>query len=98
MTAFRLNMEIKDYADEVWPPVFTIGARRHSMGAALADTVFSVRGYAETKDHIVVSARDQSGVTYVVPLLLPESALERALIVLNEKLPMTLREVGELHI
>ena len=85
-------MKIKEYADEIWPPVFTIGARRHSMGATLANTVFSVRGYAETKATLVVRTRDQ--VTCVVTLLLLESALERALIVLNEDLPITLREVA----
>ena len=90
-------MKIKEYS-EAWPPILTIGAGTDFITAALADTVFSVRTYAETKDHIVLRVRDPHGVTYGVPLLLPAGVLERALIVINEKLPMTLREVGELNI
>jgi hypothetical protein len=90
-------MKIKEYS-ETWPPIFTIGAGADFMGAKLADTVFSVREYAETKDRLVLSARNQSGVTYDIPLSLPAGVLERALIVINENLPITLRGVGELNI
>ncbi len=89
-------MKIKEYS-ETWPPSFTIGAARAS-GAALADTVVSVREYTEAKDRVVLNVRDQHGMTYGVPLLLPAGVLDKAIIVINEKLPMTLREVGELNI
>ena len=90
-------MKIKEYSD-IWPPIFTIGAARDSLGAALADTVVSVRKYTGAKDNLVLSVSDQDGMTYRVPILLPAAVLERAVIVLNEKLPITLREVGELNI
>ena len=89
-------MKVKEYC-ETWPPILTIGASMAS-GPALIDTVFSVREYTGAKDRIVLSVRDQHGVRYDVPLLLPAGVIERAIIVLTEKLPMTLREVGELNI
>ncbi len=90
-------MKIKEYND-TWPPIFTIGAASDSLGAALADTVVSVREYTGAKDRLVLSIRDQYDKTYGVPMLLPAGVLDRAIRVINENLPMTLREVGELNI
>ena len=60
-------MKLKEYS-EVWPPIVTIGAARAS-GPALSDTVVSVREYTGAKDRLVLSVRDQHGVTYGIPLL-----------------------------
>ncbi len=68
-------MKLKEYS-EVWPPIVTIGAAR-APGPALSDTVVSVREYTGAKDRLVLSVRDQHGVTYGIPLL-SAGVLERS--------------------
>ena len=86
-------MKVREYSDG-WPPIIAIGSSDPDPG----DTVLSIRTYPQARDRIVLMAVDRKGSSYGVPLVLPESALDRAITALSKNLPLTLGQVGELKI
>jgi hypothetical protein len=90
-------MKIKAYS-ATWPPLITIGPFGNQLGAELSDTVLRVRAYDQKIGNIVLSVLDKNGIEYGVPLSFPENISATAILVIAEKLPLTLAQVGELDI
>lgn len=77
-----------------WPPAVTMGIER---APSLEDTVVGVRKRSE--GHLVLLLRKTTTKTvYGLLLVLPEDVLNKALAAIDEKIGITLRQVGELDI
>lgn len=88
-------MKIKEYAKQ-WPPNF-VGDAGQGIQTSLFDTVISARKADQADDQIELKLRKDNK-TYTLLVSMPSSIIDGVVKLIATKLPLSLREIGELNV